>query len=44
VQHLRVGRREQDRDLAGNGHPGLQPVPQAVGHLLPLRDRGDDSY
>ena len=31
--------REQDRDLPGNRHPGLQPVPQAVGHLLPLRDR-----
>ena len=40
LQHLRVGRREQDRDLPGNRHPGLQPVPQAVGRLLPLRDRG----
>jgi hypothetical protein len=40
LQHLRVSRRKQDRDLPGNRHPGLQPVPQAVGHLLPLRDRG----
>ena len=39
LQHLRDGRQEQDRDLPGNRHPGLQPVPQPVGRLLPLRDR-----
>ena len=40
LQHLRVSRRRQDRHLAGDRHPGLRAVPQALAHLLALRDRG----
>ena len=40
LQHLRVGRRRPDRHLAGNRHPGMRTVPQALDHLLTLRNRG----
>src|SRR5216683_3628622 len=40
LQHLRVRRQRPDRHLAGNRHPGLRTVPQAVDHLLKLRHRG----
>lgn len=40
LQHLRDVRPQPDRDLPGNRHPGLQPVPQALDQLLALRGRG----
>src|SRR5258708_9232271 len=40
LKHLRAGRRRPDRHLAGNRHPGMRAVPQALDHLLALRHRG----
>ena len=40
LQHLRVSRRRPDRHLAGDRHAGLRTVPQALDHLLALRNRG----
>ena len=40
LQHLRVRRQRPDRHLAGNRHAGLRTVPQALGLLFMLRDRG----
>ena len=40
LQHLRVSRQRPDRHLAGDRHPGVRAVPQALDHLLALRHRG----